>query len=581
MSERHKAPPPANVVAFRKPSALPARWTEMSAAERLDALVDHPHPEDAVAAVPAEELFYLVKFNGAERALDVLEHLSPEQWQAFVDIDGWEGEAPCPARLHEWLAIAEAANTEAAIKLVGSLDAEYLTSLLQDMAEIYDRDFDPAEAPDDRETFQSPDGYYWILVPHDHPDTPLLQRLLRLMYASDPDEARAILLATRTELPTALEEEARRFREGRLNDLGFPAWADAMQLTSSVDPAAFRAKLERAMPHGHKAGATRTAGAPAMLARLDESKSRFLRECTSYISDPEALDRLRHGVQGLVRHWLIARKRELGSEDSFELTSREVYGVLGVGTEFLAREDVAAGAWILENALLRDIFRAGYALLSRLARRAASIRRRVGGPERLYLLSSPAAEVVTGLCEPFPQAFVGYDANGSPLYAQVETLSQLQSMTEIVREAEAVLTFFERAFGFGPKALDSTTFGGLGADSRAEIRLDTLFLTALANAVVLGEWKLEPLSAEDAGRFAEALLEGEPRRLRPEVRTRLVDMAAQAGAKAGPATTEPNTTRALATFVNQALQRVEDELESIPGGDSPNWTLLQSLLLVR
>src|SRR5512137_1869342 len=99
-------PAPAGLVEVRRAlSTLRGR-------KRLDLLLDQPDPRAIVRALPADELFYAIQEAGLSDASDVVQLSSPEQFQAFVDLDAWRGNDADPMRLMPWIRAARGPSSE-------------------------------------------------------------------------------------------------------------------------------------------------------------------------------------------------------------------------------------------------------------------------------------------------------------------------------------------------------------------------------------------------------------------------------------------------------------------------------------
>ena len=69
-------------------------------AQILDLL---PQPEEVIPRLPEAELCFTVKAVGLESATWILEHATPDQLVACLDLDAWQGDVPDPGKLGAWL----------------------------------------------------------------------------------------------------------------------------------------------------------------------------------------------------------------------------------------------------------------------------------------------------------------------------------------------------------------------------------------------------------------------------------------------------------------------------------------------
>ena len=62
-----------------------------------------PAPEQVIPLIPEAELCFTLKAIGLESAAWILEHATPHQVVACLDLDAWNGITPDHARLDQWL----------------------------------------------------------------------------------------------------------------------------------------------------------------------------------------------------------------------------------------------------------------------------------------------------------------------------------------------------------------------------------------------------------------------------------------------------------------------------------------------
>ncbi|MGI9591592.1 MAG: DUF6178 family protein, partial [Myxococcota bacterium] len=129
---------------LRRKDRLAAReaMAELSQGEQLALVCDAPvnrraelldlapHPERLIPAIPPAELVFTIKAIGLESASWVLEHATPEQVTAAIDLDGWRGASPERHQRDAWLAaLAEVEDGPLAAQLE-ALDDEMLADWL-------------------------------------------------------------------------------------------------------------------------------------------------------------------------------------------------------------------------------------------------------------------------------------------------------------------------------------------------------------------------------------------------------------------------------------------------------------------
>src|SRR5262249_38570698 len=199
-----------------------------------------PHPEVLIPEIPPAELCFTIKAIGLADAAWVLEHATAEQSVAAIDLDAWRGNEMDLATANEWLQAFARTSPEARVRTLEALDAELLVLALRARIGV-------VQKPDDAEGWSPPEGsqtlegqfHYWALTDTD--DLADITDHLRALFEGAYWSYFRLMQAIQWELGSDSEEWALRWRTGRLEDLGFPTWDDAMRIYRFMDPPARRA----------------------------------------------------------------------------------------------------------------------------------------------------------------------------------------------------------------------------------------------------------------------------------------------------------------------------------------------------
>ncbi len=196
--------------------------------EILDLL---PAPDLVIPLLPEAELVFTLKAIGQGEAAWILEVATPEQVTACLDLDAWRGTELDHASLDAWMAALAEVGDEALLRHLQAVDPELGVLWVQAHAEVSMKPPD-SEAPD----FQPPpgaqtlDGQFFLLARPENDDLAPLLRVLHALFQSDYWAYFRLLQGAIWEIPTETEEWALRWRTGRLEDLGFPPWDEAMSV---------------------------------------------------------------------------------------------------------------------------------------------------------------------------------------------------------------------------------------------------------------------------------------------------------------------------------------------------------------
>ncbi len=207
----------------------------LAPARARPALLDlAPDPAAVIARIPEVDLCTTLDAVGVPEAGWILEHATPEQITACVDLDAWQGEDLSPERFGRYLAAAAEAGDATLLRLVRAVDPEVAVLYLTDRVEVIPpADTEAAGPPEGAVTI---DGRIYLRALRAGDDLADLLRLLRVLFTEDPPTYHRLLLAPSYELRSEMEEFARRWRDGRLEDLGFPPREEALELIAHLPP---------------------------------------------------------------------------------------------------------------------------------------------------------------------------------------------------------------------------------------------------------------------------------------------------------------------------------------------------------
>jgi hypothetical protein len=394
-----KAEPPApdNVVALSRYRARIGRGRKL---RRADALLEGSDPERAIRALPGDEFYYIVHEIGLGEAGDLLAYARPEQVQAALDFALWDRDQIVSERAAEWLEALSEAPYETVGAWVAGLDVELFALLLRRSARIYDLSVEEAPEEPEGTPFPTPDGLFVIDVTglpvedarptapdQEESATPIsaraLIRILDALYRADRHLARRLLVGARAELDAELEELAYRWRQGRMEDLGFTDYYEALEVYRELDPATvhlgevkpgsvrMRPLDERADPD-----AEAPSRAPsALLERLGQGGSPFSRGAQGVTSADEVAD-LHFAVVGLTNRVLAADRVTPGDDAAVAAVLERLLATLDLGVEFLARGEAAREVEAVRTVTVMRLFRLGASLIGKVRRLATTLRRR-------------------------------------------------------------------------------------------------------------------------------------------------------------------------------------------------------------
>ena len=460
------------------------RLREARGKDKLDVLLEAPDPLAAVAAIPPDELYLAVLEIGRDDAAELVTLATVPQFRHFIDFACWprSDEGPHASDVLVWLRLAREAggNSDAALaryqeKLAG-LDLELLMLVLKSGLTVHDlQETEDPDIADDASIYRTPEGRYLVEIRNEYP---AMKQLLDDLFERDTFGTARLLEALRWEVPTELEEVARKWRDGRLRDLGFPGFEEAMSFYAR--PAARRAPLV-----APSAGTALVAPPRALLdAALDLLRG-------------EELQRAEEGVIHAANSALVANAVKLDDPAEVREQLVQARATLSLGLELLSGGEAMEAAQVLATTPVRTIFQTAMGEAYRLQARARKIAAtaRLPQAQSATLLDLPLAEVVDAFTRKRPLFHAPESRRPRVLLSRAE----IARADALLDEAGATVAILNE-LGLSPAVLGPLAdAAGLGA---AVVRASDA-IRALADAQVRGEpLSLATLSADPGPRSA-------------------------------------------------------------------------------
>jgi hypothetical protein len=468
---------PSNVIALSRYRAELGRGRRL---RRADALLESRDLRAAVRALPGDELYYVIHEVGLRDAGDILAEATPEQLQVVLDFAIWERDQVEPEALADWAEAMAAAPIDRIGAWMEGLDSELVGLLLRRGARIYDLTLEgPPDEPEGT-FFPTPDGFFLLdvvglrhhrddesgdaaaapapLAPDgdDEEETSarVLVRLVDAFYRTDKDLARRMLVGARSEMDAELEESALRWRHGRMADLGFADYYDALEVYRELDPATVQLRDEAATPRARR-GSPRPAAAeaghgadtalrvPTALAErlADTGGSPFARAAHQLAG--EDLDQLRAALVALTNMVLAADRVTPGDDTAVGAVLERMSATLDVAVERLAAGDDARGAEALRSIPLIRLFRLGVSVVGKVRRLAMALRRRgplgPGGAALAEPEDAAVLDAVTRLRPLFPRLLDDQPAAGERPFQSLSDVARATAAIERAAAAQVLL----------------------------------------------------------------------------------------------------------------------------------------------
>jgi len=503
MSDKPSSPR-SDLSTLTERSRLPVEFADASGMQKLDWILGLPAPAEFVGALAPQELYYWLRDIGKDDAYALLEYANDEQLRGLVDIDAWSRHELSIPRWLDWLDLALAVDTDTAERFVTAQDDGLYTWLLTGDVQVLPSDADVSMIPDELAFFSSPDFLYVVTVPREHPLEERIPQLMKLMWSADPDRAREVFQQAQFELHEAAGEDLERFRDARLQDLGFEPVSAALEVYSTVAIRQLRSELESAEPPGAPVVAPHgVTGLVGDLVLRGVEPPELLGAAVQAL-DPRDRKTFGDGFAYLVNKVFMADTGDLSRLDDLPAAARQATALANLGLCYLAHESEERAAVILRQIAPEMLFKTGWTLVFNLGRKARRLAARAGQDRGYLLFGSPTDEAVAAASLLRPQYAEAVDDPGALDTRPFSTLDELTRIEARIDQATLVLDAFERHFGLTLTALDEADLPGIGPDARRRTRLSTLVRTALLHGLLSDEFRFTPVSRDQLVAFSRA-----------------------------------------------------------------------------
>ena len=448
-----------------KRAELIRRLVDLTPRGRAEALLEEVDGRALVRSIPAEDVYATIVEVGLVDSTEIVQLATPDQFRTFVDLAAWQRDRIDPLEVVRWLGAARGDDDEAFIKKLQYLDIEVVELVYKKLTAIHDLEEDPDVNPQGV-TMETPEGHFLVEFLVDGADEAALRRLTFDLMANNPFELTRFLEAVRWEMVTEIEEVASRFREARLEDLGFPPLDEAMKIFTWVDPDKVELVGEAPQALG-VSGHVDSVG--AAFRGLDHTER----------SNLEA------EVRGLVNRVLVAEAAEPGDPPALRRASEHARDYLDLGLEHLTRGNPELAATVVRQRPLTEIFQVGFSLTLKLKRQVERLAKEEGARfGDTWLAMDEESAVLAALLRKRPlKALKVSGAEPVPFRSKRE-LGEAERLLGRVRSQGAV---FRALLG----STVSQTVAAFGV-SLAELRPQRLFAAVVARAELDGVIEVAP-----------------------------------------------------------------------------------------
>jgi hypothetical protein len=418
--------------------------------KRLDFLLAQPDAASLIAELPVQDLYYLIKEVGVGEAHEVLAMATPEQVQSFLDLDAWREDRLEIAQARPWLAALIDAGPDKVAQVWRELDPELAALLIARSARVYN--IVEEDVPEDEEPpfYPTPDRFFLVkITAEEAEDVRIVERTLDHLYRADAELARHILRSAQTETLAYLEETSHRFRSGRMQDLGYADYYEALEVFRPLTVGQGGAVIGEGT-------ADRPADPQSLPAPLGDPALRrgFFGRVLREITLAEEARRIEGALIALFNRVLAADRVSPADLELARGVAERAAATVSLGLEAVARADLARGVEALRSISLTRLHRVGYTLGLRLVKLLDAL-----GPRTAHA-EEPQRSLIDALRLPRPAFPRALDDPPSAGVRPLTTLADLARVTSLLADLAAQIRLVYDLLQTDPAKLgDGITLG--------------------------------------------------------------------------------------------------------------------------
>ena len=381
--------------------------------ERVDLIPEDPDGKQLTWAMHPQELYWLLKEIGAPDAMKLLGLANPEQYLFILDMEIWKGWTLLDDKAVEYLGYILKESEEHFLELLPHLDFNLLSLILGRelivAGGIGDLNTDEERRTEWDHTFDDV-----FLIKFKNPEhSRVICSFLELIHRFDNPLYIALMESINGEIDIESEEECYRLKSGRLADLGFPPFDEALEIYSRINPLTFTPSLNKVLVQ---------TGEMTTLPMAFLTGKTFL-EKVIFLMDSELF---RMELNYLINTALVADQAHLGDTEQMKSVVERVYGYLNIALEYLCHGDEAKGAKILSGEYLKKLFQLGFSMVLGLKFRA----------DKLEDSSYATGKALSGLKKNRPRYYRGFDDDAIDGYREFRDMRDVENISDFLTEME-------------------------------------------------------------------------------------------------------------------------------------------------
>jgi len=467
--------------------------------KKQDFLLLSPEAREVTQALPADELYLMIKEIGEEDALMTLSMASYQQLQYMFDLEWWRDDKFLPQSALHWIELLNECDESQLVDWFQNEEFEQKVTLMQSLIKVFKSDemTDSYEGVEDLFHFTL-DGVYDMFFKIG--ENKALINVLKGLHLENQKVFYALLEGVIWYPVTPTLEKAYQWRLTRTSEWGFPEIAEALEVYSSLQPE----DLKREVPSVEHFSLSESYVIAPQYPLLKADPSNFFSQCLAFLKDERRIDALRWELVSLANKVMVADRRDPVELESREEILKKTLGYVNIGLQLGAEGNLEVGANLLQKTWARSLFQVGNASIKRLRWQAEKLIKDSG---RLieYLWNPGARDQLLSLISEKPKMGRLEDSESLWSWSDFATLDDIECMEEFLHRWNFSVRFARQSLGLSERVAEHLMQNSDFPEEKEDVDLMAWFTTALANYTLFKKISCELLTEEAAKSFLQII----------------------------------------------------------------------------
>ena len=327
----------------------------------FDRILASPEAPQLIRLIEPQRLYYGLIEKGPSECLEVLAHISGEQFLRIFDYDVWHQDELVPQKAIYWLNLLQKISPKLVFRQFTQLEEEYQIGILAPYIKIYDLDAYENMSDIQQDFLQRfpGDGFFYSISTEDPEVKEGIIGLLSCLQSYDMNHALSVLAHAAYLPPHESAFLLAQFRKARLEEDGFISYEESLVYFTAIDPKLVKARWQKE----HSQDSAKT-----LLASKARGQSLFIDQvlqdaARTRLWSEEQNDQVRNSLICLVNASISASQLELDNLPILKILFTNIKAICSLGLNYLSDGDAQLAAKILLSEYSKTYFQVGLSLI--------------------------------------------------------------------------------------------------------------------------------------------------------------------------------------------------------------------------